>query len=231
MLMLSYVWLALSDQHTVFYALATIVVGNTLFKANSSSLIAKMYRKGDPAFDGAMTMYYMAVNVGFQSYFGNAMTGGAKVTSKPYKYDPNNSRPLDVEVQKILDKGEGLNYFNKAPFPRKLEQVSRVLYNNSGDLVGAVGKSLLGQHTSIVLSDISSISGRIDLAHFPNMSHQYGLWGISHQAVNVSLLEAGYSSTVMSVGGGWTTGVSTVVYGPYGGGAVGATVASQELRK
>jgi POT family proton-dependent oligopeptide transporter len=63
-LMLSYVWLALSDQHTVFYALATIVVGNTLFKANSSSLIAKMYRKGDPAFDGAMTMYYMAVNVG-----------------------------------------------------------------------------------------------------------------------------------------------------------------------
>ncbi len=63
-LMLSYTWLALSNPHTVFYALATIVIGNTLFKANSSALIAKMYRKGDPAFDGAMTMYYMAVNLG-----------------------------------------------------------------------------------------------------------------------------------------------------------------------
>ena len=33
----------------------------------------------------------------------------------------------------------------------------------------------------------------------------------------------------MSVGGGWTTAISTVVYGPYGGGAAGAVVASQYL--
>ncbi len=63
-LMFSYIWLAVSDTHTVFYALAAIVVGNTLFKANGGALIAKMYKKGDPAFDGAMTMYYMAVNLG-----------------------------------------------------------------------------------------------------------------------------------------------------------------------
>jgi len=95
--------------------------------------------------------------------------------------------------------------------------------------VGAVGKTLFGQHSSIVLNNIPSIGGRIDLAHFPKMQHLYGLWGISHQAVNVSLLEAGYSSTIMSAGGGWTTGISTVIYGPYGGGAAGAAVASQEL--
>lgn len=63
-LFFSYVGLALSTHATVFYALAAIIVGNTLFKANAGSMISKMYRKGDPAFDGAMTMYYMAVNVG-----------------------------------------------------------------------------------------------------------------------------------------------------------------------
>lgn len=63
-LMLSYAGLALSGQHTVFYALAGIIVGNALFKANPSSLISKLYQKGDPALDGAMTMYYMAINIG-----------------------------------------------------------------------------------------------------------------------------------------------------------------------
>ena len=63
-LMLSYAGLALASHKTVFYALAAVVVGNALFKANPSSLISKMYAKGDPALDGAITMYYMAVNVG-----------------------------------------------------------------------------------------------------------------------------------------------------------------------
>lgn len=71
-LMLSYGALALATHGTVFYALAGIVVGNALFKANPSSLISKMFLKGDPAFDGAMTMYYMAVNLG--SVFSMAIT-------------------------------------------------------------------------------------------------------------------------------------------------------------
>lgn len=60
----SYVGLALASHATIFYALAGIVIGNSLFKANPSSLISKMFVKGDPALDGAMTLYYMAVNVG-----------------------------------------------------------------------------------------------------------------------------------------------------------------------
>ena len=60
----SYAALALSNLHTIFYALAGIVVGNALFKANPSSLISKLYAKGDAGLDGAMTFYYMAVNVG-----------------------------------------------------------------------------------------------------------------------------------------------------------------------
>lgn len=63
-LTLSYIGLALSTRDTIFYALAGIIIGNALFKANPSSLISKMFAKGDPALDGAMTLYYMAVNVG-----------------------------------------------------------------------------------------------------------------------------------------------------------------------
>lgn len=63
-LMLSYAGLALSNQYTVFYALAGIIVGNALFKANPSSLISKLYNQGDAALDAAMTLYYMAINIG-----------------------------------------------------------------------------------------------------------------------------------------------------------------------
>lgn len=63
-LMLSYAGLAMSTHNTVFYALAGVIVGNALFKANPSSLISKLYSKGDPALDAAMTLYYMAINIG-----------------------------------------------------------------------------------------------------------------------------------------------------------------------
>ncbi len=63
-LMLSYAGLALANHNTIYYALAGIIVGNALFKANPSSLIAKMYRDSGSAIDGAMTLYYMAVNIG-----------------------------------------------------------------------------------------------------------------------------------------------------------------------
>jgi proton-dependent oligopeptide transporter, POT family len=63
-LLLSYISLFLSTQETIFYALGGIIVGNALFKANPSSLVSKLYKKGDPALDGAMTMYYMAINIG-----------------------------------------------------------------------------------------------------------------------------------------------------------------------
>ena len=72
----SYILLCLSfdDQFTnffgtnekalVLYSLAGIVVGGGLFKPNPTSLISKMFEKGNPAQDGAMTLYYMAVNIG-----------------------------------------------------------------------------------------------------------------------------------------------------------------------
>ncbi|WP_342607349.1 dipeptide/tripeptide permease DtpA [Vibrio tritonius] len=48
----------------IFVAMGFITVGNGLFKANPSSLLAKVYDEHDPRLDGAFTMYYMAINIG-----------------------------------------------------------------------------------------------------------------------------------------------------------------------
>lgn len=53
-----------NDMQMVYLALATVAVGNGLFKANPSSLLAKCYEEGDSRLDGAFTMYYMAINIG-----------------------------------------------------------------------------------------------------------------------------------------------------------------------
>ncbi len=65
-LALGYAMVAYSE-HNVFWVylgMATIAVGNGLFKANPSSLLATCYKKDDPRLDGAFTMYYMSVNIG-----------------------------------------------------------------------------------------------------------------------------------------------------------------------
>ncbi len=52
------------DAAIVYMGMATIAVGNGLFKANPSSLLSTCYEKDDPRLDGAFTMYYMSVNIG-----------------------------------------------------------------------------------------------------------------------------------------------------------------------
>ena len=44
--------------------LATIVVGNGLFKPNISSLVGKLYGEDDPRRDSGFTIFYMGINVG-----------------------------------------------------------------------------------------------------------------------------------------------------------------------
>lgn len=48
----------------IYYGLATIAVGNGLFKANPSVLLANSYPENDSRLDGAFTLYYMAINIG-----------------------------------------------------------------------------------------------------------------------------------------------------------------------
>lgn len=52
------------DPAIVYLGLATIAVGNGLFKANPSALLSTCYDADDPRLDGAFTMYYMSINVG-----------------------------------------------------------------------------------------------------------------------------------------------------------------------
>lgn len=52
------------DAAIVYVGMATIAVGNGLFKANPSSLLSTCYEKDDPRLDGAFTMYYMSINIG-----------------------------------------------------------------------------------------------------------------------------------------------------------------------
>lgn len=56
--------LAFTNKQGVFLALGLICVGNGLFKANPSSLLAKCYADNDHRLHGGFTLYYMAVNLG-----------------------------------------------------------------------------------------------------------------------------------------------------------------------
>ncbi|MFC3909726.1 oligopeptide:H+ symporter [Legionella dresdenensis] len=59
-----YLSLALAGKSEVYYALGLICVGNGLFKANPSSLLAKCYQENDPRLHSGFTLYYMAINLG-----------------------------------------------------------------------------------------------------------------------------------------------------------------------
>lgn len=63
-LALGYFSLAITDKEHVFFALGLICVGNGLFKANPSNLLAKCYQENDPRLHGGFTLYYMAINLG-----------------------------------------------------------------------------------------------------------------------------------------------------------------------
>lgn len=63
-LTLGYLALSLVNESQVFLALGLVCVGNGLFKANPSSLLAKAYAPGDLRLHGGFTLYYMAINLG-----------------------------------------------------------------------------------------------------------------------------------------------------------------------
>jgi POT family proton-dependent oligopeptide transporter len=58
-------FLLLIPTETAFlWGLATIVVGNGLFKPNISTLVGKLYGKDDPRRDSGFTIFYMGINIG-----------------------------------------------------------------------------------------------------------------------------------------------------------------------
>jgi proton-dependent oligopeptide transporter, POT family len=49
---------------SLYAALAVIVVGNGLFKANAANLVRRIYEGDDARIDSAFTIYYMSINIG-----------------------------------------------------------------------------------------------------------------------------------------------------------------------
>lgn len=65
LLILGYILLALPFAKTLLYpALATIIVGNGLFKPNISSLLGAQYHQDDANRDAGFTVFYIGINIG-----------------------------------------------------------------------------------------------------------------------------------------------------------------------
>jgi POT family proton-dependent oligopeptide transporter len=56
--------ISLPSQQIFNFGLATIIVGNGLFKPNISTMVGKLYAVGDPRRDSGFTIFYMGINAG-----------------------------------------------------------------------------------------------------------------------------------------------------------------------
>jgi POT family proton-dependent oligopeptide transporter len=56
--------IAVPDARIFEFGLATVIVGNGLFKPNISTLVGKLYAQGDPRRDSGFTIFYMGINAG-----------------------------------------------------------------------------------------------------------------------------------------------------------------------
>ena len=63
-LITGYAMLALPWTSVFYPALATIIIGNGLFKPNISSLLGMLYKPDDPARDSGFTIFYVGINIG-----------------------------------------------------------------------------------------------------------------------------------------------------------------------
>ena len=64
LLSIGYALLALPLPNVFYLALATIIVGNGLFKPNISTLLGFLYKPGDTAREVGFTVFYMGINLG-----------------------------------------------------------------------------------------------------------------------------------------------------------------------
>lgn len=180
---------------------------------------------------------YMLVNAGFQ--FGFARLSGAnKSITQTKKYDANS--PADQATAKdILTEGKGINYGSAPEIDIKTGQprnVSSLLYSGNEPVSAAAEALNIGggsQHLGIVMKGLQTQSQMQSffLHPFKALSQGYLSFGISHTAVNISLLNAGYGTTINSLlKAGWSTVPSTIIYGSYGGGLTGGIAYEQTAR-
>jgi POT family proton-dependent oligopeptide transporter len=64
LMMLGYFSLALADEHTFYFSLGLIILGNGAFKPNISSLVGNLYPPGSPLKDTGYNIFYLGINLG-----------------------------------------------------------------------------------------------------------------------------------------------------------------------
>ena len=64
MMMIGHFLMAIPGEIVFYFALAVLVTGNGFFKPNMSTLLGKLYKKGDERRDAGFNLFYMAVNIG-----------------------------------------------------------------------------------------------------------------------------------------------------------------------
>lgn len=180
----------------------------------------------------ALTVY-MAANAAIQVGLGHLVSPKTITGAEAYNETKHGDR-----VRAMFKSGGGINYGGR-PGDIRQTPTSKVLF--SGDrMVGATYESLAlpdSQHIGIVLEGLHGFQDLPSPFESPMSAilTGYGTVGISHTGVNVSLLQAGYHTTITdlytmpNVHGGWSTSLSNLTYGPYGGGLIGA-VSFQQTR-
>ena len=64
MMMSGYFLLMVPDMRTFVAALALLILGNGMFKPNISTLVGRLYKRGDPRRDAGFSIFYMGINLG-----------------------------------------------------------------------------------------------------------------------------------------------------------------------
>ncbi|MBL4683567.1 MAG: MFS transporter [Nannocystaceae bacterium] len=64
MMMIGEFVICFGSEDALFLGMAVIIIGNGYFKANTSSIVGKLYKDGDPRRDSGFTIFYMGINIG-----------------------------------------------------------------------------------------------------------------------------------------------------------------------
>lgn len=122
----------------------------------------------------------------------------------------------------IIEKGRAINIVGGDPsnpglgsIPRSLSEIDQGIFAGER-LVGLTSKSLGGEHIGIRL--LPELLPK-DVVARVGVSSLYGVSGFSHQAVSMTFLQAGLRGSIFTVAQGYTHVLSSLAYGPYGGGA------------
>ncbi len=70
---IGYFMVTVPDHQVFLFGLATIIVGNGLFKPNISAQVGQLYARGDERRDSGFTIFYMGINAG--AFFAPIVTG------------------------------------------------------------------------------------------------------------------------------------------------------------